>query len=150
MEIDMQTIEEMHAHYMAVRARLNGGKPKMVVVPPAAPEPPPGPYPDPLIVEEPGAQVILKTPAQIVLSEVAEKHNMTVREMKGRSRKLRFIKARQEASFQLNFELKYSLSQIGRLLWRDHTTILHAINQHKKNLAKETEPFGEASSVSSG
>jgi len=150
MEIDMQTIEEMHAHYMAVRARLNGGKPKMVVVHPAEPEPLPGPYPDPLIVEEPEAQVILKTPAQIVLSEVAEKHNMTVREMKGKSRKLRFINARQEASFRLNFELKYSLPQIGRLLWRDHTTILHSIRCYNKNLAKETEPSGEASCVWNG
>lgn len=146
----MQTIEEMHAHYMAVRARLNGGKPKMVVVHPAAPEPPPAPYPDPLIVEEPEAQVILKTPAQIVLSEVAEKHDMTVRDLKGESRKLKFVRARQEAAYRLRNELEYSLSQIGRLLWRDHTTILHGINQYKKNLAKETEPFGEASGVSSG
>lgn len=147
----MQSIEEMHAHYMAVRARLNGGKPKMVVVHPAAPEPPPGPYPDPLIVEEPEAPVITQLPSQAILSEVAEKHEMTIKEVKSRNKKLRFVKARQEAAYRLNSELKYSLSQVGRLLGkRDHTTILHAINQHKKNLAKETEPFGEASSVSNG
>lgn len=150
----MQTIEEMHAHYMAVRARLNGGKPKMVVVHPAAPEPPPGPYPDPLIVEEPKvpqAAAITQIPSQAILSEVAEKHKMTIKEMKSDNRKWRFVKARQEAAYRLNSELKYSLSQVGRLLGkRDHTTILHAINQHKKNLAKETEPFGEASGVSSG
>ena len=136
----MQTIEELHAHYMAVRARLNGGKPKLVVVRPVEPEPLPEPLP--LIVMVPEAPAITQTPSQAILSEVSQKHEMTIQEMKGKSRKLQFVKARQEAAYRLNSELRYSLTQIGILLGkRDHTTILHAINRYKKNLAEGTGPW---------
>lgn len=136
----MQTIEELHAHYMAVRARLNGGKPKLVVVRQAEPEPLPEPLP--LIVMVPEATIISQTPSQAILSEVSQKHEMTIQEMKSKSRELRFVKARQEAAYRLNSELRYSLTQIGRLLGkRDHTTILHAINRYKKNLAEGTDPW---------
>jgi chromosomal replication initiator protein len=76
------------------------------------------------------------------MREVAEKHKMTIRKMKGDSRKIQFVKARQEAAYRLRLELNYSLPQIGRLLGkRDHTTILHAIRRHEKNLAQGTEPW---------
>ena len=146
----MQTLEELHAHYMAVRARLNGGKPKLVLVPPVEKEPA-GPYPEPVVgpymppEPEPVAvipETLPQTPAQIILSEVSELHGMTIKQMKSQSRLMPYVKARQEAAYRLNTELKYSLKQIGNLLGRrDHTTILHAINRHKKNLAQGTEPW---------
>jgi len=146
----MHTLEELHAHYMAVRARLNGGKPKLVLVSPVE-EKPAGPYPEPVVEQfvftapEPVAvthEPLPQTPAQIIMSEVSEAHNMTIKQMKGQSRELPYVKARQEAAYRLNTELKYSLKQIGNLLGRrDHTTILHAINRHKKNLAQGTEPW---------
>lgn len=146
----MQTLEELHAHYMAVRARLNGGKPKLALVSPVE-EKPAGPYPEPVVERvvypepEPVAVApapLPQTPAQIILSEVSELHGMTIKQMKSQSRALPYVKARQEAAYRLNTELKYSLKQIGNLLGRrDHTTILHAINRHKKNLAQGTEPW---------
>lgn len=148
----MQTLEELHAHYMAVRARLNGGKPKLSIVPPVE-EKPAGPYPEPVVgpympfepEPEPVAMIpepLPQTPAQIILSEVSEAHKMSVKQMKGQSRLMPYVKARQEAAYRLNTELKYSLKQIGNLLGkRDHTTILHAINRHKKNLTQGTEPW---------
>jgi hypothetical protein len=140
----METLEELHAHYMAVRARLNGVKPKPALVKPPEPKAAPEP-PAPVVeaVELPKLSYgIPESPAFTIMREVAEKHEMTVKEMKGHSRKLPFIKARQEVSYRLNTELGYSLSQIGRLLGkRDHTTILHAISRHKKNLAQSTDPW---------
>lgn len=148
----MQTLEELHAHYMAVKARLNGGKPKLALVSPVE-EKPAGPYPEPVlervaypepepepvaIIPEPLAQ----TPAQIILAEISEAHGMTVKQLKSKSREMAFVKARQEAAYRMNSELGYSLKQIGNLLGkRDHTTILHAINRHKKNLTQGTEPW---------
>ena len=146
----MQTLEELHAHYMAVRARLNGVKPKLVLVSPVE-EKPAGPYPEPVVepfvftAPEPVAVIhepLPQTPAQIILSEVSELHGMTIKQMKSQSRVMPYVKARQEAAYRLNTELKYSLKQIGNLLGkRDHTTILHAINRHKKNLTQSTDPW---------
>lgn len=144
----MQTIEELHAHYMAVKARLNGGKPKLVLVQPAEIKPA-GPYPEPVVERfvEPEPVAVIppppsQTPAQIIMSEVSETHGMSVKQLKSKSREMAYVKARQEAAYRMNIELKYSLKQIGNLLGkRDHTTILHAINRHKKNLAQGTEPW---------
>jgi hypothetical protein len=150
MEIDMQTLEELHAHYMAVRARLNGVKPKPALVQP--PEPKAAPEPPEPVLEQPVVEThrkdwlwlsqLTEMPSLTILREVSEKHGMTIRNMKSQSREIQFVKARQEAAYRLKFELNYSLTQIGRLLGkRDHTTILHAINRHKKNLAQGTEPW---------
>jgi len=158
MEMKMQTLEELHAHYMAVRARLNGGKPKLVLVSPVE-EKPAGPYPEPVVEPfvftepEPVAvahEPLPQTPAQIIMSEVSEAHNMTIKQMKGQSREMAYVKARQEVAYRLNTELGYSLTQIGRLLGkRDHTTILHSINRYKKNLAQGGGPWARKSGVSS-
>lgn len=140
----MQTLQELHAHYMAVRARLNGNKPQLVVMPPRKLEPvvePPKPVVEAYEPPKPAFEHP-ETPSFRIMREVSEKHEMTIRQMKGDSRKIRFVKARQEAAYRLRLELGYSLPQIGRLLGkRDHTTILHAIRRHEKNLAQGTEPW---------
>jgi hypothetical protein len=144
MEIEMQTLQELHAHYAAVRARLNGGTPKLVVVNLPRPEPIPEP-PQPVVEAYQPPKPAFEhpeTPSFKIMREVSEKHEMTIRQMKSDSRKIQFVKARQEAAYRLRLELGYSLPQIGRLLGkRDHTTILHAIRRHEKNLAQGTEPW---------
>ena len=140
----MQTLQELHAHYMAVRARLNGSKPQLAIVRPKKPDPIPEP-PQPVVEAYESPKPAFEhpeTPSFRIMREVSEKHEMTIRQMKGDSRKFRFVKARQEAAYRLRLELGYSLPQIGRLLGkRDHTTILHAIRRHAKNLAQGTEPW---------
>ena len=148
----MRTLEELHAHYKAVRARLDNPIKKEPAVRLIYPEPEPAPYPDPLDVvevvealpEEPIAAppVTTETPARKILSEVAEKHGMPPTVFRSKSRDATYVLCRQEAAYRLKTELSFSLSQIGRLMGhRDHTTVLHAIRRYEKNLALGLGPW---------
>jgi chromosomal replication initiator protein len=142
----MMTLEELHAHYKAVRSRLDGPVVKKLV-PVARIEPPPVVE---VVVEEPPVvavqyPVLSETPAQKILREVAEKHGLTVAELKSDARLKVYVHGRQEASYRLNTELGFSLKQIGRVLGnRDHTTVLNAIQKYKKSLAKGDEPWARS------
>lgn len=155
----MRTLEELHAHYKAVRARLDAPIKKEPAVRLIYPEP--EKYPDPLdfpvapiipdavvdvgeIVEDAivTPPVTTETPARRVLSEVAEKHGMPFTVFRSKSRDAAYVLCRQEASYRLKYELNFSLSQIGRLMGhRDHTTVLHAIRRYEKNLALGGKPW---------
>jgi hypothetical protein len=153
----MMTLEELHAHYKAVRSRLDGGVKKEPVVRLIYPKPAPAPYPDPLDSPAPVAAVIespaapAETPARKILMEVAEKHKMPLAAFRSKSRTVPFINLRHEACYRLSTELGFSLMQIGRLMGnRDHTTVLNAIRRHKKILAEGYKPKTRTkSSVSS-
>jgi chromosomal replication initiator protein len=73
-----------------------------------------------------------------ILRDVAERHGVTVGDIKGVSRKIKFVRARQEACYLLREELKLSYPRIGLHLGnKDHTTILHGIRKYKKTHLKE-------------
>ena len=153
------TLEELHAHYKAVRARLDNGVKKEPAVRLIYPEPAPAPYPDPLDSPAPVAVAIepppapaepAETPARKILNEVAEKHKMPVGAFRSKSRTMPFINLRHEACYRLSTELGFSLMQIGRLMGnRDHTTVLNAIRRHKKILAEGYKPKTRTKCVSS-
>ena len=147
----MMTLEELHAHYKAVRARLDGGVKREAPVRLICPKPAPAAYPDPLDTPAPVAAIIempdktpetpAETPARRILNEVADKHNMPVASFRSQSRTMPFINLRHEACYRLSTELGFSLSQIGRLMGnRDHTTIMNAIRRHKKILVEGYKP----------
>lgn len=144
----MMTLEELHAHYKAVRARIEKGGKKEPPVRLIHPEPEEGPYPDPLDEPKPEPRRTppptpepLETPARKILIEVADKHNMPVTAFRSPSRKMPFVKLRREGCYRLSTELGFSLSQIGRLMGnQDHTTVLHSIRQHKKILVEGDKP----------
>ena len=155
----MMTLEELHAHYKAVRARLDNPAKKEPAVRLIYPEPAPAPYPDPLDSPAPVAVVIevpvkapetpAETPARRILNEVAEKHKMPVGAFRSKSRTMPFINLRHEACYRLSTELGFSLMQIGRLMGnRDHTTVLNAIRRHKKILAEGYKPKTRTKCVS--
>lgn len=136
----MMTLEELHAHYKAVRSRLDQPVVKKIA-PVVRIEPPPLKKPEPV---EPEIKLPLmpEMPAQKILREVAEKYSLTVTELKSDARLKVYVQGRQEASYRLNTELGFSLKQIGRVLGkRDHTTVLNAIQKYKKNLVKGDEPW---------
>ena len=152
------TLEELHAHYKAVRSRLDGGVKKEPAVRLIYPEPAPAPYPDPLDSPAPVAVEVLpaptvtaETPARKILMEVADKHKMPVAAFRSQNRTMPFVNLRHEACYRLSTELGFSLMQIGRLMGnRDHTTVLNAIRRHKKILAEGYKPKTRTkSSVSS-
>jgi hypothetical protein len=135
----MLTIEELQAHYAAVRARLNAGPP-----PKAAPKPVP-------VVFEPAVRLVLPpetkldtpndpypiTRIQKLLKEIADKHCITVMDIKGASRKNKPILARREACYRLRTELNMSFTKVGWAVgYRDHTTILNAVRRYEELMVK--------------
>jgi hypothetical protein len=146
----MMTLEELHAHYKAVRARLDNGPVKKINVHVGPFMRLKGPYPDPLDSPAPAPAVEVpakapeapaETPARRILTEVAEKHNMPVGAFRSKSRTMPFVNLRHEACYRLSTELCFSLKQIGRLMGnRDHTTVMNAIRRHKKILAEGYKP----------
>lgn len=71
------------------------------------------------------------TPTQIV-AQVAEKHGLSIGDLRGRSRKPRIAWARQEAMSRLYKETAWSLPHIGQYLGgRDHTTVLFGIRSYE-------------------
>ena len=130
----MQTIEEMQAHYKAVRERLRYAPPKkpIVIQPVMLLAPEPEPEPEPEKPKMPRLFIPL-TPAQAILKEIAIKHEMTAKDITGQSRKWKYARARQEAAYEIKKRLNLSLPMVGLILGkRDHTTILHAVRQHAK------------------
>jgi chromosomal replication initiation ATPase DnaA len=59
-----------------------------------------------------------------MLEEVAQRHLVTVAEMKGQSRLRPFVDARREAIWQL-YRQGLAITQIARIMRRDHSTILY-------------------------
>jgi hypothetical protein len=153
----MMTLEELHAHYKAVRARLDNAPVKKTTVHVGPFMRLKGPYPDPLdglalVVEAPAKtpEAPAETPARRILNEVAEKHNMPLTAFRSQERKARFVNLRHEACYRLSTELNFSLKQIGRLMGnRDHTTVMNAIKMHKKILVEGYKPKTRTKSVSS-
>jgi len=151
---------DLHAHYKAVRARLNAGSPKP---PPALPKPseeaqstpePQQPTPEPeqpkiippltFLGMYPTAVQLLKglrCPVEVKekLLPILEKHRIPWAEAAGQSRKAPCIKVRLEIYAKLSAH-GWSLSQIGRLCGdRDHTTVLSGINRFIKMNLNEVE-----------
>jgi hypothetical protein len=152
----MMTLEELHAHYKAVRARLDRPAKKEPAVRLIYPEPAPAVYPDPLESPAPAPEPVVapavttETPARRIMNEVAEKHKMPIAAFRSPSRKMPFVNLRHEACYRLSAELGFSLMQIGRLMGnRDHTTVLNAIRRHKKILAEGYKPKTRTKCVSS-
>lgn len=75
-------------------------------------------------------------PADIVCL-VAADHGLTSADLYGRSRTRRVVAARQAAMLAVRRQTDMSLSEIGRLFDRDHTTVLHGIRRAEQALACE-------------
>jgi len=76
---------------------------------------------------------------EAIISEVAEKYNVTADDIKGRSRYRRHIRPRLECYYRLSVELSMSSVNIGKAIGgRDHTTILYGIKKFKERLMEET------------
>ncbi len=71
-----------------------------------------------------------------VMQHVASRHGMTVDEMLTTSRERRFVRARQEAMWEIRQRTHLSLPQIAqRFGHKDHTSVLHAVRVHGERVA---------------
>jgi chromosomal replication initiator protein len=76
------------------------------------------------------------TPAAL-LTAVARYYDVAVDELKGKSRNKHVVVPRQLAMFLLREDAHLSTPEIGRLLNRDHTTVLHALKQISGDIARD-------------
>jgi len=140
----MNTIEELQAHYKAVKQRLYGN---VVTEKGKQGTPPPAPAPqlvDPIIKQE-GQVVVVggRIPrAAWILVETASRHGFTAQDVRGPRRTSKLVIARHECIYRIRSELGMSLSAIGRFMNRDHATILYACRNY------EPAPMQEACEVS--
>lgn len=133
---------DLHAHYKAIKTRLNGPTPKPVIFRP----------PEPVVIPTaPLTELAYKLRATELLRglkcapevkqkilPILEKHRMTWREACSRSQRWQYTRCRFEIYARLSAH-GWSLPQIGRMCGdRDHTTILSGIRKFiKENLTEE-------------
>lgn len=138
---------ELHNHYKAVRARLNGVPVKQASEPKKEPEPQPIvalPEPPLMGMEEIGeAKLLYGMPCsyetrQMILP-VLKKYEMTWEKAMTKSQKARFVRIRCEIYVILSAN-GWSLNQIGRMCGgRDHTTILNSLKRFTESYLTEME-----------
>lgn len=133
-----KSYSEWQAHYLAVKKRLGGLGPSAGLVPMQAvrPAPPPEPVkPEPIkIMAKPKPQApeivwdvqgMPKNNFFKLLIEVAKKHNVDPNMIVNPNRKKAMVVIRRELVYRAVYEAGYSRARVGRMLRRDHTTILH-------------------------
>ena len=136
---------ELHNHYKAVRARLNGTPVKTALAPELIPEPVVAlPEPPLMAMEEIGeAKMLYGMPCsyetrQMILP-VLKKYEMTWEKTMTKSQKARFVRVRCEIYVILSAN-GWSLNQIGRMCGgRDHTTILNSLKRFINSYLSEEE-----------
>ena len=72
---------------------------------------------------------ILSPPQRRVVELVAQSFSVTVEQVLSRSRSRSIARARQASCYVLRERFGMSLHEIGSLLDRDHTTVLHSIHR---------------------
>jgi len=65
--------------------------------------------------------------ANDILNTVSNYYGVTINELKGKCRKRRIVKPRQVIMFLLRTKARMVLSDIGEVMNRDHTTVIHSI-----------------------
>jgi len=114
-------------HYKAVRARISGGVVKLKTIQEIQPEPEPDPEP------EPKARVYQDFRKRII-ADCAEEFGISVKDLLGNSRVNHIVMARRKAAWIFYQRGTMSYQQIGRLLNKDHSTIIHAVQKYQKSL----------------
>jgi len=114
----MQTVEELQAHYKAVKARLAAK-----------------PYRQPIIEKQ--KIVNFAGPAPItngerILIETAAKHKISIKDLRSSAKYSKIVNARWECMYRLKVELNLPLTAIARFMNRDHTSVLHALRKYEK------------------
>jgi hypothetical protein len=67
--------------------------------------------------------------ARAVIKRVARDFGLTLADLRAHDRSPRMVRIRWEAARAAGEETDASLPQIGRILYRDHTTVLHGLRQ---------------------
>lgn len=72
---------------------------------------------------------------EAIIEKVALYYNIRVNDVKGKSRKQHFVRARFISMYFIRLKTSLTLTQIGDMLGRDHTTVLHSLQSIKDTLS---------------
>lgn len=131
-------------NYKAIRRRLWSGhikevKPERVDLVETLPEPAPEPEPerDLLLVASFGfvGGQSLRQQMREAVKHIAARHGIDAKDIMSDRRNKQVVRARHEAIYYVKQHTTWSTPQIGTFFGgRDHTTVLHAIKQHRKRM----------------
>jgi chromosomal replication initiator protein len=79
--------------------------------------------------------------ASDILNTVSNYYGVTINELKGKCRKRRIVKPRQVIMFLLRTKARMMLSDIGEVMNRDHTTVIHSITCIQNDI---THPYDDS------
>ena len=77
-----------------------------------------------------------RRPMREICEEVAEKHGVTFDDLRGERRQHNLVVARWEAAWRCFSETQNSYPAIGRMLHKDHTTIMNAVKRYQERMAQ--------------
>lgn len=108
--------------------------PRKVVAIAPPPKPPVEPVapPAPIQIGYDSLDMLTGPSWRFILDLVCLKHGMGRKDILGPSHYYEICRVRYEFAWLLKFNMGLSLTRIGQILNRDHTTILHGLRQHAK------------------
>lgn len=66
--------------------------------------------------------------------EICERHGITGHELRGTLRRRHLTAARHEFCWRAVNELGFQMTQVGKYLHKDHTTVLHGVRKYKERV----------------
>lgn len=79
--------------------------------------------------------------ANDILRTVTNYYGVSIEDIKGKCRKRRIVKPRQVIMFLLRTKARMVLSDIGEVMNRDHTTVIHSITCIQNDI---THPYDDS------
>lgn len=73
--------------------------------------------------------------ARYVIAKVLVKHGMTFIDVAGQAKSQKFVDCRREIYYRLRRELGLSLMQVGQMVNKDHTSVLHGYRKMEEKIA---------------
>ena len=73
--------------------------------------------------------------AETIIEKVSEYYKIQIKDIKGRSRKREFVKARFISMYLIRIFTSLKLKTIGDIVGRDHTTVLHSLQTIQNTLS---------------
>jgi hypothetical protein len=124
---EFTSVDALMAHYRDVLSRRPPPEPKpkriVIVAPePAPPDPPPAPLPPPL-------PPLTAGPVRTLAVIVSNYYGLTIADLRDPSHVPTLVRPRQVFCYVCRHIAKQSYPRIGRLINRDHSTIVHACNK---------------------
>ena len=73
--------------------------------------------------------------AETIIEKISEYYKIQIKDIKGRSRKREFVKARFISMYLIRNNTSLKLKTIGDIVGRDHTTVMHSLQTIQNTLS---------------